>query len=122
MLTNYFSLLSQSVEADGSVLSTVKLNPDCEVYKGHFPGNPVSPGVCNLQMLKECVEHYTNEKLTIVSIKQCRYSALITPLKQSVLQFRATIEKAEEGYTVAGTVSDSEATYIEIKFQLKAAL
>ena len=118
MLTNYFSLLAQSVEADGSVLSTVKLNPQCSVYEGHFPGNPVSPGVCNLQMLKECVEHYTNRKLTIKAIKQCRYSALITPLKQSVLKYKAVIDEAEGAFSVAGTVFDDDNTYIDIKFQL----
>ena len=102
MLTNYFSLLAQSVEADGSVLSTVKLNPQCSVYEGHFPGNPVSPGV----------------KLTIKAIKQCRYSALITPLKQSVLKFKAVIDEAEGAFSVAGTVFDDDNTYIDIKFQL----
>ena len=118
MLTNYFSLISQTKEPDGTVLSTVELNPDCEVYKGHFPGNPISPGVCNLQMLRECVEHYTNKNLLIKGIKQCRYSALITPLKQSRLQFRATIDEADGGYNVAGTVYDDNETYIDIKFQL----
>ncbi len=118
MLTNYFTLKSQAEDADGTVKFTVVLNPDCNVYEGHFPGNPVSPGVCNLQMLKECLEHYTNKKLLIKSIKQCRYSALITPLKQSELTFKAAIETTDEGYSVAGSVFDSNDTYIEIKFQL----
>ena len=66
MLTNYFSLLAQSVEADGSVLSIVKLNPQCSVYEGHFPGNPVVPGVilceimaqsCTITMLDALVDN-----------------------------------------------------------------
>ncbi len=122
MLTNYFSLISQSVEPDGAILSTVELNPHCEVYEGHFPGNPISPGVCNLQMLRECVEHYTNKRLYIKSIKQCRYSALITPLKQSRLQFRSLIEETDNGYSVTGTVQDNNQTYIDIKFQLTTEL
>lgn len=117
MLTNYFTLQDQQPQADGSILFTVKLNPDCEVYKGHFPGNPVCPGVCNLEMLKECVEHYAGKTLTISDIKQCRYTAIISPLTQSVLSFKAAISEVENGYAVQGTVYDDNATYIDIKFQ-----
>jgi len=118
MVTNYFTLLNKQQKDDGSILFTVKLNPDCEVYKGHFPGNPVSPGVCNLQMLKECIEAHTEKSLTISDIKQCRYTSIITPLNQSVLFFNATIADAENGFLVQGTVYDEQSTYIEIKFQL----
>lgn len=118
MLTNYFTLLDQQPQQDGSILFTVKLNPDCEVYKGHFPGNPVCPGVCNLQMLKECVEHHTNKSLIISDIKQCRYTAILSPLTQSILNFKAMITEAENGYAVQGTVNDERNIYIDIKFQL----
>ncbi len=118
MLTNYFTLLDQQPQQDSSILFTVKLNPDCEVYEGHFPGNPVCPGVCNLQMLKECIEHYTGKTLIISDIKQCRYTAVISPLTQSVLNFKAMIAEAENGYAVQGTVYDERNIYIDIKFQL----
>ena len=31
----------------------VILNPDHLIYKAHFPGQPVTPGVCILQMIQE---------------------------------------------------------------------
>ena len=29
-----------------------------EFFQGHFPNNPVSPGVCNIEMIKECAEEW----------------------------------------------------------------
>ncbi len=54
MLT-YYHILSSEITADAGVFR-VALNADCEVYQGHFPGEPVCPGVCNIQMIKECAE------------------------------------------------------------------
>ena len=54
MLT-YYHILSSEITADAGVFR-VALNADCEVYQGHFPGEPVCPGVCNIQMIKECTE------------------------------------------------------------------
>ena len=37
----------------------VILNPDHLIYKAHFPGQPVTPGVCILQIIQElnfCIE------------------------------------------------------------------
>lgn len=52
---------------------------DCDVYKGHFPGKAVCPGVFNVQMIKERVSAEVGVPLKIVAIKQCRLTALATP-------------------------------------------
>ncbi|MDY2942781.1 MAG: hypothetical protein SOT07_03685 [Paludibacteraceae bacterium] len=54
-MLNYYHILSSEITTDAGVFR-VALNADCEVYQGHFPGEPISPGVCNIQMIKECAE------------------------------------------------------------------
>ena len=39
---------------EGETTFRITLLPDCDVYRGHFPGKPVCPGVCNVQVVKEC--------------------------------------------------------------------
>ena len=34
----------------------IELIPSCVIYAAHFPGRPVTPGVCIVQMGKELVE------------------------------------------------------------------
>ena len=56
MIKDFYKVDSVARHDDGAVYR-VSLNPDCEVYKGHFPGNPISPGVCGIQMIRECLWH-----------------------------------------------------------------
>jgi len=32
------------------------INKEHEIFKGHFPNNPVMPGVCMIQIIKELTE------------------------------------------------------------------
>lgn len=49
------------------------------VYKGHFPGFPITPGVMTLQMVKECVNEIVSRELQYCTIKKCRFFALVKP-------------------------------------------
>lgn len=101
-------------EADGATLFEVALRPDCKVYQGHFPEMPVAPGVCNLQMIRECAEQVVGHPLMLNYIAQCRMTKLITPAECPTLEvtirlegenLQATIGKGEEQYlTFKGTV------------------
>ena len=55
LLDNFYTILSS--ESSDSTIWTIqiKLNPGHPVYQGHFPEHPVVPGVCLLQLIKECV-------------------------------------------------------------------
>ena len=38
------------------ISAQIKLNPKHEIFKGHFPGKPIMPGVCMIQIIKELTE------------------------------------------------------------------
>ena len=43
----------------------LRLLPDCDIYRGHFPSNPVCPGVCHKGMC-----HASDGEKTIYSFYQ----------------------------------------------------
>lgn len=49
------------------------------VYQGHFPGNPITPGVLTLQMVRECLSRHVGRELQFTAIKNCRFVAMIRP-------------------------------------------
>lgn len=49
------------------------------VYQGHFPGNPITPGVLTLQMVRECLSHIMGRELNYSAIKNCRFVAMVRP-------------------------------------------
>lgn len=48
MLLNDFYKLKEQTESNGDWSFKVELNPNHSIYTGHFPNQPIVPGVCNL--------------------------------------------------------------------------
>lgn len=118
---SYFHIMN-SRDGGGCTLFDVVIDPSCEVYKGHFPGKPVSPGVCNIGMIRLCAEKAAGHSLRFTSIKQCRLTGLVTPSPSHILQVEVRLTGTEDGHTLLGAViRDSEKTYMELKGELESA-
>jgi len=94
-MNDYFKIESCVVEDDEAFFSVILL-PDFCGYAGHFPSTPVSPGVCNIQMIKECAELLSDRHLFLTSIDKCKFSAIITPHSTPQLKLRMHLSEAEE--------------------------
>ena len=91
---------------------------DCDVYRGHFPEKPVSPGVCNIEMIKECAMMLTGKKLVIKGIKQCRLTAVATPTVCPEVDVTVGVTPVEGGYTVVANIADANQKYMEYKGEM----
>ena len=116
LLGEYFTILNRK-EEENNVIFSVTLNPDYKVYKGHFPDMPVSPGVCNIQMIKECLQQEVEKKLLLKKITQCRFWSVITPLENASLCVNMQISETEkESYKVKVAVMNPENTQSFVDF------
>lgn len=117
-MKEYYSIVSSSVEGL-SGLFHVRLNPDCEVYEGHFPGTPVSPGVCNIRMVLECAEQAAGHALRMRKLNRCRFTTLLTPQTHPELNIRISLQPKDEGvYTLTGTIGKGEEEYQTLKAEV----
>lgn len=83
-------------DKDGQeIKATVKLNAEHEVFKGHFPGNPIMPGVCMIQMIKELIEKAIDKELFLSVASNVKFMAIINPEKNETIQLKLTL--TEEG-------------------------
>lgn len=57
----------------------VKLNALHPVFAGHFPANPVLPGICSLMIVRECAERATGREMRYDVIQRSKFLAAITP-------------------------------------------
>lgn len=83
------------------------LNPSCFIYQAHFPGEPITPGVCIVQMGKELLEDLLGEalrkkvKLEIVKIKNVKFLSVISPEETTVITYQMMkVEISEDGSEV----------------------
>ncbi len=118
MLLGDFFTIQDKKEEENSVFFSVSLNPNHKVYKGHFPQMPVSPGVCNIQMIKECLQEQVGKKLLLKSILQVKFLSLIVPSMNENLRINMQItETGEKSYKVKATITNPENTTSFVDFR-----
>ncbi len=63
---------------DGSSF-LLKMKDEHVVYPGHFPGQPITPGVLTMQMVRDCVNLLLDRQLHYTTVKNCRFVAMVRP-------------------------------------------
>jgi len=111
----FFKVLSETKQDENSAVYHCQLLADCDVYRGHFPHKPVSPGVCNIEMVKECAMLLVGKDLRIKGIKQCRLTEVASPQVCPEVDVTISVVPTEDGYTVTAKIADSEKDYMVYK-------
>jgi 3-hydroxyacyl-[acyl-carrier-protein] dehydratase len=84
-------------QLDGKDLkASIHLNSDHDIFKGHFPGNPVMPGVCMCQIIKELTEKAVSKNLFLSVSSNIKFMAIINPDKNPDLLLNITISEEED--------------------------
>ena len=77
LLENFYKIIHRKEREDGKREIEIELNPGHALYQGHFPGQPVVPGVCTLQMIKESAEQIVSQPLQYVQIASSKFLSAI---------------------------------------------
>lgn len=96
VLKDFYKVLSEEKTNDTKYNFTILINEKHEVFKGHFPGNPIMPGVCMIQIIKELTEKVTQETLMIQTLANVKFMALINPEINPELRLELDITVTED--------------------------
>ncbi|MBO6078424.1 MAG: beta-hydroxyacyl-ACP dehydratase [Bacteroidaceae bacterium] len=88
-LNGDFYTVEHSLPAsDGMVYGfDVRLNPDHFIFKAHFPGHPITPGVCLMQMIAELASMAEGCNLLVRNVKNAKYTGVVSPDEITGLRF-----------------------------------
>ena len=90
---NLYKIISKE-EVNSIFNYTVELNPSCVIYQAHFPGEPITPGVCIVQISKEVIEDLLLEqssayrRLEIIKAKKIKFLSVISPNETPILTYQ----------------------------------
>lgn len=122
MLIPYFYNVKEFNFTDNKLKSIIELNPEHDVFKGHFPNNPITPGVCMLQILKELTEQATNTNLFIKECSNVKFMALINPQTNPILVITIDINPLEENFKIKASASFDETVALKVNALLTQQL
>lgn len=79
LLKDFYKITSLEKKDAQQYSIVILINEKHEIFKGHFPGNPIMPGVCMMQIIKELTEQITESSLIMESLSNVKFMALINP-------------------------------------------
>lgn len=78
-LNNLYLVVSIHEEGTSSIRYQVSLIPDSLIFKAHFPGQPIMPGACIVQMVEELFEMWTGLEVEIYKINNLKFLSVVSP-------------------------------------------
>lgn len=100
---------------ENQVLVRVRLNPDHEIYGGHFPDQPVVPGVIQLQIIKEIMEKAIGKKLVLTEMAFSKFLNMIVPGNTTHLTVAIDFSMTENYYTFTAVIKNEEIIFTREK-------
>ncbi|MCK9219796.1 MAG: 3-hydroxylacyl-ACP dehydratase [Bacteroidales bacterium] len=127
LLGNFFDIQSftntETSEDQQKYKVSTKLNQNHAIYQGHFPGNPIVPGVCQVQMVRELAEKALNTSLRLTESDNIKFLSMIIPHENPLLDVDLVIKPLSENrYSITATLGKSESIFLKFKGKFEKAV
>jgi len=95
---------------DGIIHADVSFMTDCDIIKAHFPGEPVTPGVCIIQIAVELASAAMGKKLILKGVRNAKFLSVINPATCPAVHYEICPREAEDCCHLTATVTAPDST------------
>lgn len=124
-----FFTLEAGEKNGNSATYRCRLHPEAPVFKAHFPGFPVLPGVLTLKMVVDAInasQFFSTQTLTVQSIGNAKYLAVVNPQETQEVEISVALKvekNADEPavFQFKASVQNGETRFATFSFSCTAA-
>lgn len=84
-----------------------------EVFEGHFPNQPILPGVAMIELVQRAAELVLQENLKLKSAGNFKFLMMMDPEKVTEASFNFSILEKEDGWRVKGQIKNNEGVFFK---------
>lgn len=111
---NLYKILSSDIEEKSYRLELI---PDSMIYNAHFPEQPITPGVCIIQIASELLNEFIGTPIELSAISNAKFLAVISPDETKCVTYTfkkiATDETTGE-IKVSAIVTDGDKVFTKL--------
>jgi 3-hydroxyacyl-[acyl-carrier-protein] dehydratase len=97
MLKDTFYTILEMTSGELSLKASLQLHGDHLLYQGHFPGQPVVPGVCLMEMVKELTGLAIKKTMQLQKADNIKFLQPIDPRDTPILQAEINYKSPDDG-------------------------
>ena len=119
MLENKLYIIEHKEVHGDNVVFSIRQNKSNEIFKAHFPGTPITPGACLIEIARELCEKQIGESVKIQFLKSVKFLNIITPTTNELLKFDITLSpEGDNTFDTKIQITSDENVYTKIHFKL----
>lgn len=120
LLPNFYEITKQTESEENTFNFQIKLDSKHSVYNGHFPEQPILPGVCTVQIIKECAERITNTPLQYSQISTCKFLSSVNPILHNEINLSVSVvNNNDNSFALNANGIYMDNTFIKLKALVK---
>ena len=122
MLPNeLFHIIDSRVVSENESLTEFRCNVNHPIFKGHFPGSPVLPGVCMIRLVRDRLSVLKQNEYQLFQARSIKFIHVIDPEKESLLFIEVKASEGVDGICDVSAIIKSETTnFFQFKGKYKA--
>ena len=117
-LINDFYHIVATDDSEGKYVCKVKMNAAHNIYSVHFPGNPVTPGVCLVQMVAEMLEQKYSKRFVLSTAVNIKFKKLVSPNDEPSFVFSKIVTEDDLLKTIV-SIEDEQGQFVKMSLQYK---
>jgi len=121
ILLNDFYTIQQKTSTPGVVKATISINKKHRILEGHFPGLPVVPGVCMLQIVREIMQVNSKKQLKITGADNMKFLSVINPEQNPDVEVTINYTEDAGTFSINATLFSATVTFFKLKATLQTA-
>jgi 3-hydroxyacyl-[acyl-carrier-protein] dehydratase len=112
-IAEIYTINTLQSENDG-IEATITFNEKHPIFSGHFPGNPIVPGVVQVQIIKDLMEKHFKQNLLLYQAKNIKFLSIISPVNNSQVEVSLRIQSLEDNsMQVKANIKSGEITFMK---------
>jgi 3-hydroxyacyl-[acyl-carrier-protein] dehydratase len=115
-ITNDIFSIDSITHENGIISAILGINTQSEIFKGHFPGQPVVPGACMLQVVKDVLQNALSTGFQLKKAGNLKFVSMIVPSLNDMIQLELTYKFIDDT-TVSANAKLISNDVICFKFQ-----
>ncbi len=122
MLLNNFFTIRDTESSATEIWAELVIDAGHKIFEGHFPNQPVVPGVCMMQMIKEIIEQVLGKATNLVQAAEMKFMAVINPQENNLIHASINYETDESGsINITASLFKDELVHFKFKGQLQVS-
>jgi 3-hydroxyacyl-[acyl-carrier-protein] dehydratase len=103
----------------GAIKARVSINANHPLYKGHFPEQPVTPGVVLIEIIRTVLSSVLKKQLMLESAKEIKFIAAVLPTQVNQIDLEIGYNESENKINANCILSGQGRIFAKLKGEFR---